>query len=94
MAIPVFRTSDKTGPSMYGKEITENAHIGLRKFARNDQVVNIAFSTEQSSFSVLIYPDSFKDLAALMMKANANETIKAFGAAKQAGLDQQPPASN
>jgi hypothetical protein len=28
------------------------------------------------------------DLAALMMKANANEAVKAFGAAMQTGLDQ------
>jgi hypothetical protein len=28
-----------------------------------------------------------------MIRVNANEAIKAFGAAMQAGLDQQPPAS-
>jgi hypothetical protein len=50
MAILVFRNSDQTGISAYGREITESAALNL-EFAT---MVRIGFSTKQSQFSVLI----------------------------------------
>jgi hypothetical protein len=89
MSIKVYRTSDRTAASDYGREITDNATVALQF----DTMVGIFFSTEQSSFSVLIKPESFKALAELMMEASANEAIKAFGVAIQAGIEK-PQTSN
>jgi hypothetical protein len=58
-----------------------------------DTMVRIGFTTKQSRFSVLIQPDSFKEVADLMMKADANEAIKAFGAAMLNGVNS-PKNSN
>jgi hypothetical protein len=89
MSIPVFRTSDRA-TSILGKQITDNASLDLEiSSGLWPPAVAISFATPQSSFAVLIQADSFKDLAALMMKANANEAVKAFGAAMHAGLDQR-----
>jgi hypothetical protein len=90
MGISVYRTSDHTGVSAYGREITENANLRLEF----DKIVCIGFGTKQSQYRVLIQPDSFKAVAEFMMKADPNEAIKAFGAALQIGIAQTSPKSN
>ena len=91
MAIVVFRTSDMTTPgrvSDYGNQITDSPDVGIE----SRTMVRIAFQTKQSRYSVFIEPDSFAELATLMMKASPNDAIKAFGGALQAGIE--PPNSN
>jgi hypothetical protein len=41
-----------------------------------------------SLFELYVHPDSFKDMAEAMMRANASEAIKAFGAALEAGIPE------
>ena len=84
MAIRVFRPSGATKGNMLGDEITKSANVMLT--FQND--VQIPFSTKKSDFLVVIEPDSFKTMAEYMMTANANEAIKAFGAAMAAGIEK------
>jgi hypothetical protein len=82
MGISVYRTSDHTGTSAYGREITDSANLRLEF----EKMVCIGFGTKQSQYRVLIQADSFKAMAELMMKADSNEAIKAFGAAMLKGV--------
>jgi hypothetical protein len=83
VAIWVVRNTDRAGESPYGKTITENANLKLS----HDNMVRIGFGTKRSGFSVHIKPDSFAEVAALMMKASPNEAIKAFGSAMAGGIE-------
>jgi hypothetical protein len=80
MSITARRESDqRPGTSGYGAEITNNAGLRVER-----GMMAIRFSPEPSTFVVLISPDSFKDIAQAMMRADHGEAIKAFGAAMQA----------
>jgi hypothetical protein len=83
VAIWVVRTTDRTGESPYGKTITDNATLKLS----HDNMVRIGFGTKRSGFAVHIQPASFAEVAALMMKADQNEAIKAFGSAMLGGIE-------
>jgi hypothetical protein len=83
VGIWVVRNTDRRGESPYGKTITENANLRLS----HDSMVRIGFGTKRSGFSVHIKPDSFAEVAALMMKASPSEAIKAFGAAMVGGME-------
>jgi hypothetical protein len=89
MAIKVFRPSSATLGRALGDEVAKNANVMLT--FQND--VQIPFSTKKSDFVVIIEPDSFKAMAEYMMSANANEAIKAFGAAMAVGIER-PKNSN
>ncbi len=83
MGISVYRTSDKTEVSAYGREITDSANLRLEF----EKMVCIGFGTKQSNYRVLIKADNFKAVAELMMKADPNEAVKAFGAAMIGGVE-------
>jgi hypothetical protein len=89
MAIWVVRNTDQTGESPYGRTITESASLKLEY----GNMVRIGFATKRSQFSVLIKPDSFAEVVAMMMKADPNEAIKAFGSAMLGGIEN-PKNSN
>jgi hypothetical protein len=85
MAVHVYRNSDGTGASDYGKRL-DDCCVGVQ-FG----MVHFGFNTVQSRFSVLVEPESFAEVAMAMMKADAPEAIKAFGAAMQAvAIKRQP----
>jgi hypothetical protein len=89
MAIEVFRTSTQRFPhGGYGQSFGR-ATVHTVRYGKDDPVLlAISFKTTQSAFTILIEQNSFAEVAQSMMKADASEAMKAFGAALQIGLPQ------
>jgi hypothetical protein len=85
VTIDVFRTGAKS----YGR----NRLVDQARISVEDGLVGLTFTSNpeganDSRFQASVAPDSFRDMAEAMMRANPTEAIKAFGAALEAGIPE------
>jgi hypothetical protein len=76
-----------------GKALLHDVQEGIDRHPAGGIVVAVRTHIQgfgHANVAIQIEGDTFNQLAQAMMDANANEAIKAFGAALQAGIERHP----